>query len=275
MWGFQCRIDTVIVTRCVVAFGFDVLEEPFVGDKLGLAYRDLIGAEARIGEALALRGLRVGVPLADQWSVLHDYLGLYARDLSPAGMVVFGGRPDEGSCRTGIPFTGADEARDLLGLAVGGAARSPSSGPFWRAVQHARGAAQDAPLEALFGTVHLAHAIPFDFSPEPEVRAASVDHILRLLDAARPQAAVCVGADALATVGRALNNEAAVDLATTDESTWTEHWPPGTRPFSYPYAEVPVKNPFRVRIVPVPSLAGPSAAMGERTLAHAFSYVLS
>lgn len=253
------------------------MDARLVGDDLALAYRDLIGAEARLGETLAKRGVHVGATLADQWPTLHDYLSLYARGLSPAGMVVLGGRPDDGSRATGIPFTGAAEARDHLGLASGGATRSPSGAAFWRAVGAARAAAQDAPVESLFGTVHLAHAQPFDFgSPEePEVREAAAAHVLRVLGVARPQAVVCVGADALAMLGRALQNRDLVELAAADESAWVERWPPGARLFAYPWAEVPTKPPFRARVVPVPSLAGRHAALGERALASAFSYVLA
>lgn len=246
-----------------------------VGERLGLAYRDLLGAEARLGETLALRGMRIGATLADQMPVLHDYLSLYARGLSPAGMVVFGGRPDDGSRSTGIPFTGADQARTLLGLSARGSGASPSGPAFWRAVDVARAAAQEAPIESLLGSVHLAHAVPFDFSMEPEVREASAQHVLRVLDAARPQAAVCVGAEALATFGRAVQSAAIVDLAGAREAAWVERWPPGTRLSSYPYAEVPVKNPFRVRVVPVPSLSGPQSLAAEKALAKAFSYVLA
>ena len=248
---------------------------PAVGDALALAYRDLIGAEARLGEALAKRGIRIGATLADQWPTLHEYLNLYARGLSPAGMLVLGGRPDDGSRATGIPFTGAAEARAHLHLATPGAATSPSGRAFWRAVEAAREGAQGAPVESLFGTVHLAHAQPFDFVPEPEVREASAAHVLRMLDVARPQAVVCVGAEPLATLGRALRNQDLVDLAAAKETAWMERWPPGTRLFQYPYAEVAAKQPFRTRVVPVPSLAGQHAGLAEKALASAFSYVLA
>lgn len=110
---------------------------------LSLAYRDLIGEEARLGETLSRRGLRIGATLADQWTTLHDYLSLYARGLSPAGMVVFGGRPDDGSRVTGIPFTGAVEAREALGLPALGPATSPGGAVFWRAVERARSEARE------------------------------------------------------------------------------------------------------------------------------------
>lgn len=246
-----------------------------VGEMLSLAYRDLIGEEARLGETLARRGLRIGATLADQWGTLHDYLSLYARGLSPAGMVVFAGRPDDGSRHTGIPFTGAVEARGTLGLPAAGGASSPGGAIFWRAVERARSEARDAPIEELFGSVHLAHAQPFDFTPEPEVREASAQHVLRVLTAARPQAAVCVGADALATLGRALRMPDLAELAVAKESVWVERWPPGSRLSSYPWAEVPCDRPFRVRVVPVPALTGPQSAAAERVLAGAFSYVLA
>ena len=269
------KFDTIIPCTRVRPLVRTLEVTRLVGDEMGLAYRDLIGAEAKLGEALARRGIRIGATLADQWPVLHDYLSLYARGLSPAGMVVFGGRPDDGSRVTGIPFTGPDQARELLGLSARGDVASPSGAAFWRAVADARAAAQDAPLESLMGTVHLAHAMPFDFNPEPEVREASSRHVLRVLDAARPQAAVCVGAEALAALGRALHNNELVDLAAAKEFTWVERWPPGTRLASYPYAEVPTRRPFRLRVVPVPSLAGPQSAAAEKALVKAFSYVLA
>lgn len=250
------------------------MEQHGVGDALSLAYRDLIGAEARLGETLSRRGVRIGATLADQWPTLQEYLNLYARGLSPAGIVVFAGRPDDGSRATGIPFTGAIEAREQLGLATKGAARSPSGDAFWRAVGIARAKAQDAPLESLLGSVHLAHAVPFDFTPGPEVAEASARHVLRVLECARPQAAIAVGADALATLGRALAQPDLVDLAAAPEARWGERWPAGTRLSAYPYAEVPLARPFRVRVVPVPSLTGAQAKAGERALAAAFSYVL-
>lgn len=246
-----------------------------VGELLSLAYRDLVGAEARLAETLAPRGIRVGASLADQWPVLHEYLSLYARGLSAAGMVVFGGAPDAGSRATGIPFTGAREARSHMGLSVPGATQSPSGAAFWRAVTAARDVARDAPLESLFGTVHLAHAHPFDFGAHPEAADEAARHTLRVLEVARPQAAVAVGAEALATLGRALRNQDLVDLASGREDAWLERWPPGSRLLQYPYAEVPAARPFRVRVVPVPSLAGPLASAGERALASAFSYVLA
>jgi hypothetical protein len=163
----------------------------------------------------------------------------------------------------------------LLGLTVRGETPSPSGAAFWRTVDAARAAAQDAPLETLMGTVHLAHAMPFDFAPEPEVKAASARHVLRVLDATRPQAAVCVGSEALAGLGRALASNELVDLAAANESAWVERWPPGTRLSAYPYAEVPTTRPFRLRVVPVPSLAGPHSGAAEQTLVKAFSYVLA
>lgn len=247
-------------------------ENEIVGERLALAYRDLIGDEARLGETLSRRGVRIGATLADQWSTLDEYLGLYARGLSPAGMVVFGGRPDDGSRGTGIPFTGGPEARERLGLQSRAPSPSPSGAAFWRAVDIARA---ETPIESVFGSIHLAHAQPFDFVPEPEVREASAAHVLRILDATRPQAIVCIGADALATLGRALRNPTIVDVAGTRETTWIERWPPGTRLSAYPYAEVPCARPYRARIVPVPSLVGPTSAAGENVLVSAFSYVLA
>lgn len=250
------------------------MEGNHVGEQLVLAYRELIGAEARVGEALSRKGMRIGATVADQWSTLHEYLHLYARGLSPAGIVVFGGRPDEGSRATGIPFTGAQDARVHLGLAARGDSASPSARAFWGAVETARIAAQGAPMESLFGTVHLTHAVPFDAALTPEVSDLAKRHVLRILAEARPQAAVAVGAEALAALGRAVGNANIVELASARESTWIERWPPGTRLSQYPYTEVAGPRPFRMRVVPVPSLTGAHSERGSLALANVFSYAL-
>lgn len=238
-----------------------------VGEELLLAYRDLVGSEARLGEALGRRGLRLGASLADQWPVLHDHLHLYGRGLSPAGMLVLGGAPDEGSRHTGIPFTGPSEARRALGLDARGAASSPAGAAFWRAVEVARGAsAVTAPLESFFATVHLAHATPFDAPACPERSEASAQHVLRLLARLRPQAVVTVGAHALATLGDALGDQAVRDLARADEGAWSARWPPGSPLRAYPWAQPATSPAFRFRLVPVPDLAGPRASQAYACL---------
>lgn len=242
-----------------------------VGEQLLLAYRELVGAESRLGEALSRRQIRVGTSVASQWSTLHEYIHIYARGLSPAGLLVLGGRPDGGSCLTGIPFTGAAEARERMGLTVDGDARSPSGAPFWSVVEETVG---DAPLESFFSSVHLAHALPFDYQLVPEVRDAGAQHVLRLLTEARPQAVVAVGADALATLARGLRNEDLAALAKADEATWLARWPAGSRISAYPYAEVPSKRPFRVRVAPLPALTGPAVGETQRALGTLFGYVL-
>lgn len=244
-----------------------------VGERLAVAYRDLLSAEARLGEQLSPRGVRIGVSLIDQWPTLQEYLALYARGLYQAGVLVLGGGPDEGSRHTGIPFTGSIEARAALGLSAGGAGASPSAAAFWRAVERAQGACGGAPLEGLFGTVHLAHARPFDVeSDAPEVREASAGHVRRLLQETRPQAVVAVGAEALATLGRAVHALALTDLAAAPESTWSAHYPPGTPLLRYPSVDVPCPRPFRVRVVPVPSLAGPLAGPAGETVEALLAY---
>lgn len=246
-----------------------------VGEQLLLAYRELIGAEARVGEALSRQGMRIGATVADQWSLLHEYLHIYARGLSPAGIVVFGGRPDEGSRATGIPFTGEREARIHLGLAARGESASPSAGAFWGAIESARIAAQGAPIESLFGALHLAHALPFDAALTQEVQDLSVAHVRRILEQARPQAAVAVGSEALAALGRAVGNHDLTTLSSSPESSWLERWPPGTPLRSYPYVDFGRERPFRMRIVPVPSLSGVEAGRGSLALSNVFSYVLA
>lgn len=238
-----------------------------VGEGILAAYRDLLSAEARLGEMLSPRGIRVGVSLVDQWPTLHEYLNLYARGLSPAGVLVLAGAPDEGSRHTGIPFTGAREARDALGIAATGSASSPSAAAFWRAVAQAQAACADAPLEALFGTLHLAHARPFDFDATAEVREASAQHVRRLLAEARPQAIVCLGPEPLATLGFALADPRIADLAAAPEESWAARYPAGTSLVRYPSVDVPAKMPFRARVIPVPALDGPRSNAGVGALA--------
>lgn len=244
-----------------------------VGEDVLLAYRELVGSEARLGEALARRGLRLGATLADQWPVLHDHLHLYGRGLSPAGMLVLGGAPDEGSRRTGIPFTGPSEARRALGLHAPGSASSPSGAAFWRAVEAARTASSaSAPLESFFATVHLAHATPFDAPACPELAEASAAHVLRLLARLRPQAVVAVGPPALATLGHALRDQAVSDLARADESSWAARWPPGSPLRAYPWTQAASPPAFRFRLVPVPALDGPCAGQAYAGLVAVLSH---
>ena len=243
-----------------------------IGDALTVAYRELLVAESRLGEALSPRGIRLGVSLADQWPTLRDYLSLYASGLSPAGVLVLGGAPDDGSRFTGIPFTGAADARATLGLDAPGEARSPSATAFWRAVARAQEGAENAPLESLFGSVHLAHAQPFDVSPTPEVRTASRAHIRRLLTEARPQVVVTVGSDALGALGETLDDPCLSDFSRVPESQWTARYPAGTRMYAYPTADVTGARPFRVRVVPVPSLAGATADAGAATIERVLAY---
>ena len=247
-----------------------------VGEVLLAAYRDLVPAESRLGEALSQRGLRLGATVADQWPVLHDHLQLFGRGLSPAGMLVLAGAPDAGSRATGIPFTGPVEARRALGLDAAGAAASPSGAAFWRAVDAARGPrAADAPIESFFGTVHLAHALPFDAPPCPEATEAGLAHVRRLLGALRPQAVVTVGADPLRVLGRAIGDGNAQDLAATGEDAWQARWPPGSPLRAYPWAQPQGGPPFRFRLVPLPGLDGPRAAQAYAALvpvlAHAWT----
>lgn len=246
-----------------------------IGDALSVAYRELLVAEARLGELLSPKGIRLGVSLADQWPTLRDYLALYASGLSPAGVLVLGGAPDAGSRFTGIPFTGAAEARATLGLDAPGEARSTSGAAFWRAVARAQEAAAGAPLESLFGTTHLAHAQPFDLAPTQEVRRASQAHVRRLLAEARPQVVVTVGSEALAALGETLDDARLSDFARVPEAQWATRYPAGTRMYAYPTADVAGARPFRVRVVPVPSLDGATADAGaaalERVLAYAWA----
>lgn len=237
-----------------------------IGEALAVAYRDLLGAEARLGEMLSPRGIHVGVSVADQWPTLQDYLAIYARGLSPAGVLVLGGAPDEGSRRTGIPFTGPRMARAHLGLPASGAGESAAGAAFWRAVADAQATTMDAPLEALFGTLHLAHAQPFDMRATPEVRDASARHVLRLLCDTRPQVVAAIGSEAVATLARAVEDPRLADLAAAPEASWTSRHPPGTRLLRYPFVDVPCARPFRARVVPVPSLAGAHADVGAAAL---------
>ena len=239
-----------------------------VGTGLIAAYRGLVAAEARLAEA----GHRPGASVADQWPTLHHYLRTYARLLSPAGVVVFGGAPDAGSRATGLPFTGPQAARERLGLDAAGEGESPQARAFWDAVALAAPVSDAAPLHALFSTVHLALARPFDVAPARAVMDASARHVLRVLEAARPQAAVAVGGHALEVLARALGDARVRDLAASPEEGWCRHWPAGTRLLAYPYVEVPAKRPFRVRLVPVPALDGPHADLAVSALGGVLAY---
>lgn len=242
--------------------------------RLLLAYRALITDESKIAERLAPRGLRIGASIVDQWPTLSDYVSMYAGALAPGGVLVLGGGPDEATRATGVPFTGPARARDVLGLSaphVGQA--SHAEGAFWRAVETASRANGDAPLDSLFSTVHLAHARPFDAEPDHDVRDASARHVMRLLDDVRPQVTVAVGSEALFVLARALADNRLLDAAAIDEAQWPTLWPAGTRLSQYPYIDVPVARPYRTRLVPVPSLAGPHATPASDALASVFSYV--
>jgi len=237
-----------------------VAQEADVVEDLLLAYRALFPAEARLAESLAREGKRLRTSVADQWPALHDHLQLYARGLTRAGVLVLAGAPDEGSRLTGIPFTGPREARERLGLdVVAGDAASPAGAAFWRA-------AGDAPLPALFGVAHLGHAIPFDAEPAPAVREEAAKHVLGLLALLRPQAVIAVGPDALATLGQAIGQRDLLDLARSPEAAWLERWPPGTPLLRQPRAEAPTRPPFRFRLAPIPSLAGPHSASASDAL---------
>ena len=257
-------IPTARVAPC--GLGIMGLSSVSVGEALLHAYRDLVPAEARLGEALSRRGLALRACVADQWPVLHDHLHLYGRSLAPAGMLVLGGAPDAGSRATGIPFTGAPEARRTLGHDARGSTPSPSGAAFWRAVEHGR--EPHLPLESFFATVHLAHAVPFDAPAGPERDDAAATHVARLLALLRPQAVVAVGADALRALGRAALDPDVETLAGTEEAAWLLRWPPGTPLSRYPALTVGGARPCRPRLVPVPALHGPHADAAGASLAR-------
>lgn len=238
---------------------------------LDAAFRELFNMEARLAEVLARRGGRIRHSLMEQWPVLEEFLHLYARNLSPAGCLVLGGRPDEGSRHTGIPFTGPVQARERLGLSVKGDERSRAGDAFWMSVEEAQALSSDAPLESLFGTVLPAHAIPFSSDVHaPETLELSMQHVERLLRETRPQIVVAIGSDALTILGHTTGNEGIEDLARLDEAAWASHWPPGTRMLSYPRAE---SAGCRFRVVPIPSLDGSARDVAAASLAHVLHYV--
>ncbi len=243
-----------------------------LAERLVRAHRDLFTAEARIAEVLGGSGQRIAHSLIDQWPTLEEYLHLYGGALTPAGVLVLGGRPDVGSAQTGIPFTGPWEARRTLGLRANGNDRSPAGPAFWGAVSRVQEHMQGAPLEGLFSTVLLSHAIPFSIQGHPPALfEAAAQHLRSLLAIARPQIVVAAGSDALAMLGHAISDDAVEDLARVDESTWLDHWKPGSRVSKYPTADY---KGARLSVVPVPSLAGEhaerSAASIEAILAYAW-----
>jgi len=239
------------------------------------AYRALITDESRIAERLAPRGLRIGASIVEQWPTLSDYLSLYAGSLAPGGVLVLAGGPDDATRATGVPFTGAARARDVLGLSAPAKAgpASAAEAAFWSAVERASRRNGDAPLDSLFSTVHLAHARPFDVPDDPGVCDASARHVMRLLSDVRPQVTVAVGAEALFVLARALGDNRLLDAASIDESQWARHWPATTRLVEYPFVDVPLAMPYRMRLVPVASLSGPQAEAASAALASVFSYV--
>lgn len=244
-----------------------VAGEASIAEEVLLAYRDLVGAEARLADALAPRGISFRASVANQWPVIHDHLQIYGRGLGRAGLLVLAGAPDAGSRMTGIPFTGPREAREHLELEVAGDASSPAGETFWRAVA-------ELPLDPLFGVAHLAHAIPFDVEDAPEVREASRAHLTRLLALMRPQGVVAVGPAALAALGHALGQPDLVALGHAPEDAWASRWPPGTSLLRYPVAEVPLHPPFRVRVVPLPSLDGPHADLAATSMQRLLGWLV-
>ncbi|MEA3202017.1 MAG: hypothetical protein QOE90_3445 [Thermoplasmata archaeon] len=242
-----------------------VIAQTGVVEDVLVAYRDLVGVEARLAEKLGRQGVRIGASVADQWPLVHDFLQLYARGLARAGALVLAGSPDAGSRATGIPFTGPREARERLGLQIEGETSSPSA-RWWDA-------AAAAPPAALFSVAHLAHANPFDLAPMPAVRDAAATHLTRLLSLLRPQAVVTVGAEALAALGHALGQRDLVDLARAPEDAWLARWPPATPLLRHPLAEVAQRPPFRVRVVPVPALDGPNGHAAEASLRSLVAYL--
>lgn len=252
--------------------GRGIAADAKLGDALVQCHRDLFAIEARLANTLAPRGARVRHSVVDQWHVLEEYLRIYASSLAPAGLLILGGTPDEGSCRTGIPFTGPSEARAFLGLTTDGIGASPSGAAFWGAVLRAQAELEDAPLESLFGSTLLAHAIPFDTtsSERAPLYQAGSEHVRRLLRVTRPQIVLAVGPDALTALGHAADEEALLDLARADEKVWVDHWPPGSRTSAYPFADV---GSSRVRVIPCPSLVGERAEEADAVLSAALRYV--
>lgn len=231
------------------------------------AYRDLVGDEARLADALRADGLRIGASVVAQWPVVHDHLQLFARGFGRAGLLVLAGAPDDASRHTGLPFLGPRDARERLGLDVEGDASSPGASAFWDVVG-------EAPLEALYGAVHVAHACPFDAPDHVATRRAAAKHVLTLLDVARPQAVVALGARALGTLADALGDRDLAGLARAPEASWLARWPAGTRPLRLPSAEVPARPPFRVRVAPLPDLAGPAAGQAKEALGALLRFAL-
>jgi len=238
------------------------------------AYRDLVPAEATLGELLARDGARVGVSVVDRWPTLREYVQLYATGLAPAGALVLAGAPDAGSRATGVPFTGARFARETLGLAAAGDAASPLEGAFWGAVRDASAANSDAPVESLFGTAHLAHAVPFDVPQLTRpVLDASAAHVLRLLRETRPQIVLALGADALGVLARATGDARVRDVAELPERAWSARWSASVRLHECPFVDVPATLPFRARLLPVASLDGEDARTARGVLAGALARV--
>ncbi len=233
------------------------------------SFRALFDAEATLAEQLSRRKETLHHSIIDQWPTLEEFLHIYGGGLGPAGVLVLAGAPDAESSRTGIPFTGPDQARAQLDLTTSGSGTSAAGVTFWDAVHDVQARNKNAPLESLFSTVFLAHAVPFAVdTPFPELKQACAQHTRRLLKVLRPQIVVTTGAIALDVLGLATQNTDLSELASTDEGNWTKHWPAGSRPLAYPSAEATT----RFRVAPLPALDGPHAAESRAALVHLLNY---
>lgn len=232
-----------------------------------------------VAEAHA-RGLALTSPLAARWDVVQDFVDAYCRDLTPAGVLVVAPDPSVGGAvASGIPLTDAIRAREMLSLDCGGTLASPASAEFWRVVDGVRRATGEPPLESLFASVHLAHAIPFGLATRhgepvsvphrvhelPALQRASRALLERLLATTRPQVVLCVGRLAFESVAACADNAHALggELALGWERVVL------SRAYSLGLAAYPRADfgSFRARLVPVDALDGPWADHAQETLA--------
>ncbi|MHB8606285.1 MAG: uracil-DNA glycosylase family protein [Thermoplasmatota archaeon] len=116
--------------------------------------RELLVVARRLG--LTLR------PPASEAAI--DFDALLAQS-GPGGAVLLGGSPmATGATDTGIPFTDAPRARDMLGLDVAGGRASSASAAFWDVAQRVAARRAGGSFESFFANFHVAHAFPYAVS---------------------------------------------------------------------------------------------------------------
>jgi hypothetical protein len=234
--------------------------------------------DAEAGKA----GFAVLNPYRDRPDVPLGFVETYASRLTPAGVLVVGAAPDAGgSARTGVPFTDERHAHDILGLPTSGRASEETATRFWGLLGEARVFAGLAPIEALFSTVHLAHAIPYGVAPAadptasvpveravlrmPSLERHGLAQLAETIQACRPTVTVALGEFPYRFVARLARNRLALERLVDEEGfqelALSRRWPEGP----YPWAEF---GGFRSRLVPLAHLRSPLFEHTRANLLH-------